>query len=286
MVNLKKIKINDQVVHPIRIKKYNGDEVKGYDVWPTPYLYGSMFILARKQSGKTSTIRHIIMNCTNKNTHLFVFCPNYECDPTWIEIQKELTRKKIPASFFCSIEDHGIDQLDIIVKDIQDEIAKEHQQEEEEDNVDHDPLHGKGVLIDYSETNGDMTIKIKQHKREPKLKTCKYMFIIDDLAPELKRTSVDNLNKIHRHISAKIIISSQYIHDLLPSTRSQIDSYIIFPGINDDKLDELYKYSNLSIDEQTFKHLYHDATTEKYNFLYITTIGDYRANFNHKYILE
>jgi hypothetical protein len=244
-----------------------------------------MFIVARKQSGKTSTIRHIIMNCTDKNTHIFIFCPNYDCDPTWVEIQKELEKREIPATYFCSIENDKIDQLDVIVKSLQDEISAEKEKEKEKLNnpdEDEDPLNGKGILIDYTKTNGGIgQITIK--KRAPKKKTCKYMFIIDDLSPELKRTSVDNLCKIHRHVGGKIIISSQYLHDLLPSTRSQIDSYILFPGLNEEKLDEIYRYGNLSVTESMFKNLYHESTKDKYNFLYITTTGDYRHNFDNQY---
>jgi len=281
-MEIKKVTINNEHVHPVKVKKYNENEVKGWNVWPTPYLYGSMFIVARKQSGKTSTIRHIIMNCTDKNTHIFIFCPNYDCDPTWIEIQKELEKKEIPATFFCSIDEDGVDQLDVIVKDLQREIAAENNRKKDEEEK--DPLNYKGILIDYTESNGGNEGRLVIKKKTPK-KSCKYMFIIDDLAPELKRTSVDNINKLHRHIFAKVIISSQYLNDLLPGSRSQIDSYILFPGLNDEKLDEIYKYANLSVDEDTFKKLYHNATEEKYNFLYIDTIGNYRKNFNEQYKL-
>lgn len=280
-----KQKINNESVIPVKVTHYDEKKILGYDIWPTCRLYGAMYIAARKQSGKTSVINHILSNCVSKDTHVFVFCPTNMCDPTWIQIHKNLDKKGIPNSFFDSIVDNGVDQLQLIVQMILDEIRQEEENKLNKDDSDEDkdPLCGKGILIDYTDTNGgELQVKIKK-SRSSKKKACKYFFIFDDIAPELKRTSVDNLVKLHRHSVSKVIISSQYLNDLLPSTRSQIDSYILFRGLDKEKLEETYRYGNFTIPYQLFDKFYHDATEEKYNFFYCTTNNEYRHNFDKQY---
>jgi hypothetical protein len=49
------------------------------------------------------------------------------------------------------------------------------------------------------------------------------------------------LLKWNRHYKAKVIISSQWLHDLLPESRKQIDLFLIFKGFPAKKLAEIYK---------------------------------------------
>ena len=91
--------------------------------------------------------------------------------------------------------------------------------------------------------------------------------------------------KTNRHYKSKCIISSQYVNDLVPMARRQIDYYLLFGGINEQKLKEIYMNADLNISEDHYIKLYLDATNEKYNFFYIDTNGEYRRNFNQKYLI-
>jgi hypothetical protein len=136
-----------------------------------------------------------------------------------------------------------------------DEDDKESDSEEEEDKV---------ILCE-----DEKEIKIK--KRKPKYVAPKYIFIFDDLSSELKDPIISQLVKKHRHFKSKVILSSQYILDIDQQSRRQMDYFILFGGINKDKLNMIYVNADLSISEDEFNKLYHYATTEKYNFLYMNT---------------
>jgi len=65
-----------------------------------------------------------------------------------------------------------------------------------------------------------------------------------------------------------------------------MDYCLIFGGEPDKKLQELYEKLDLSIDFELFKKLYHNATQQKFNFLYVDVRNEaYRRNFTHRYML-
>ena len=67
----------------------------------------------------------------------------------------------------------------------------------------------------------------KKKKKKSKYLAPEYMIIFDDLSSELKSRSLLSLMKFNRHFKAKLIISSQYLNDLLPESRKQIDLWLI-----------------------------------------------------------
>jgi hypothetical protein len=73
---------------------------------------------------------------------------------------------------------------------------------------------------------------------------------------------------------------------LAPAGRSQIDYWLLYQGHSEAKLEEIFGYLNLDITFEKFKELYHSATKEKYNFLYIDRNDEtFRKNFNMKYVI-
>jgi len=124
----------------------------------------------------------------------------------------------------------------------------------------------------------------KKKERKPKKICPKYLIIFDDLSSELRSKSVDMLLKTNRHIKARVIISSQWINDLLPGSRRQIGTYILYGGHSEEKMLAIYENADLPISFEKFMELYKDATAEKYNFLYVDSCdGTFRKNFNEKY---
>jgi hypothetical protein len=109
----------------------------------------------------------------------------------------------------------------------------------------------------------------------------KFMFIFDDLSMELKNKNVDFLLKTNRHYQSKVLVSTQWLTDLLPSSRRQMDYYILFKGLPPEKLEAVYKDADLHIDYETFLKLYETATAEMYSFLYIDVKNaTFRRKFN------
>jgi len=79
----------------------------------------------------------------------------------------------------------------------------------------------------------------------------------------------------------KVIISSQYLNDMKPEERKQIDYWLLFRSLPEAKLEEVYKDTDATIPFETFLKMYKVATAEKYNFFYVDVPQDeYRRNFN------
>jgi hypothetical protein len=129
----------------------------------------------------------------------------------------------------------------------------------------------------------DGEIRIKIRKRKPKYKSPRYIIIFDDLSLELKHPKVSHLLNTNRHYLSKMIVSSQYLNDVAKMGRKQIDNYILFGGFNVEKLEEMYINSDIGISFELFLKLYKDATSERFHFFYVDTLGDYRKDFNIRY---
>eukprot|EP00732_Lithocolla_globosa_P000103 Lithocolla_globosa_v1_NODE_19_length_9697_cov_21.310620.p4 type:complete len:283 gc:universal NODE_19_length_9697_cov_21.310620:3703-4551(+) len=260
--------INSVTVKPIQVPTVPLENVRGSDLFPS--LFSNIFICSKKRSGKTSTIATILKKCADKNSKVVVFCSTMDKDDNWVAIRNYLDKKKIPNDFFSSIhENNALAQLI-------DEMSQT--QSEDEESEDEEPP----VIV-----FGDETLQIKRKKRKPKIVSPKYILVLDDISTELRDKQIARLLKIHRHLKSKVILSSQWYNDLEPSSRRQIDYYLIFNGINEEKLEQLYKNADLSITYEQFKILYRTATSEKYNFLYIDVNGDnYRHNFNKGLAIE
>lgn len=112
------------------------------------------------------------------------------------------------------------------------------------------------------------------------------ILILDDLADEISHKSVANLLKKNRHSRITTIISSQYILDLTPEARKNIDVYLL-RGLSLDKLQKAFNEMNLMINFSEFSDCYNYATKEPFEFLYVDKAADdYRINFDRRIILN
>eukprot|EP00732_Lithocolla_globosa_P006494 Lithocolla_globosa_v1_NODE_7592_length_927_cov_406.575688.p1 type:complete len:271 gc:universal NODE_7592_length_927_cov_406.575688:877-65(-) len=245
-------------------------QILGYSMFEE--LYANIYLCARKKSGKSSTIMTILKECADKETNVVVFCSTCQRDKAWLTIQDYLEKKKINHQFFQSIKEDGINHLQVLLDQVK--MA-------EDDNSDSEPEPEPEILKFSSKS---LSVRIK--KKKPKKVSPKYIIIFDDISAELKDPYVSQLLKQNRHYKSKVIISSQWLNDIPPQARRQIEYYIIFGGMNDDKLEELYKNADLDISFEQFYKIYHDATQQKYNFLYVDTNGSYRHNFCNQYIID
>jgi hypothetical protein len=264
-------RLNNEIVKPIKIASSdNNKPIKGYDV--IPELYSNIFLMAKKKSGKTTILYNLIRKCADKKTKVIIFCSTLYKDASYKNIRDYLDRHHIEWEGHTSLNDDGNDKLEDLVQKLQNDAPKEEEKQDKKGK--------KKECIIYCNDDEE------EDNEEPKSKyrTPEYMIILDDLSTELKSTSLVSLLKKNRHFKSKIIISSQYWNDLLPSSRKQMDNILIFKSIPDNKLKEIYHDANLSISYPIFLKLYRNATKEPYSFLYIDcNENTFRKNFNYQY---
>ena len=128
---------------------------------------------------------------------------------------------------------------------------------------------------------------IEKKERKPKKLAPEYIFVFDDLGNDLRHPAITQLFKTSRHYKAKVIVSSQYIHDLSNSCIKNLDYTLIFKSFNREKLLVLFESLDLSIDFELFEQLYQDATAQPFNFLYIDSRDNtFRKKFNKEYLID
>ena len=285
MISLKQI--NKQYVEAIPIPDEDLRPILGADI--VEEVYSNIFLCARKKSGKTSAVFKILKECSDRKTVIVIFCSTAYKDKNWIQIRKYFTKKGMEVRVFTSIYENGEDQLANLVDDL-----KQEAKDLEDDPDDH---HG-GSLKDEEPVQKDVCDMIlerltsmhlaatggglnemekaqrQQSEKQSKKKKSKkakflapeYMIIFDDLSSELKSRSLLSLLKFNRHFKAKLIISSQWLHDLLPESRKQIDLFLIFKGFSDKKLMDIHRKSGSSIPFAMFNARWKKATQFPHSF--------------------
>ena len=259
-------KINEVLVKPIVFSNEKDTRpIKGASLFPE--VYSNIFLCAKKKSGKSTIIYKIIAACCNRDTKVIAFVSTLQKDQSWIETQNYCKSKGIYFEGRTSLNEDKIDQLQQFITG-----------EETINETDDLNENFKEKLLLESDDDED------KPKRKSKYLAPEYLIILDDLSTELKSTSLVSLLKKNRHFKAKIVISSQYLNDLLPQSRRQLDVFLVFKGFSDKKLKEVYTDADANIEFDKFKELYHKATEEPFSFFYIGN-DEYRKNFNQKFII-
>jgi hypothetical protein len=279
--------INHHKVRAIPLPHLDKRPVKGAEICNK--AYGAVFTVAKRESGKTAVVYYIIDHCTSKKTNIIVFCSTLYNDANWIQIRKKLEARGNPTEYFTSAFEDGEDQIRNLVTRFTDE-AKD--REDEEGDTEEVPCADK-ICAYFDKHHLNKEDDDTQHKKEKKEKylTPKHVIIFDDMSGELRSPSLIKLLKESRHFLAKVIISSQYLHDLKPETLSQIDLWLIFKGQPDAKLATILERSDLDIPFEKFKRAYDIATEPKKNdthpFLYVDVRkNELRRNFNYSIRLK
>lgn len=259
MIKIKKI--NKEIVKPIPLECVPIEKIKGYCLFPD--LYCNIFLVARKKSGKTSAIFKILKSCIGKHTKIYIFASTIHKDQNLLHIVKYLKAKGNEVETFTSLKDH----LEPIVNGLQ--VADVEEEEKPK--------------LRFIVSNNDNDDQKPKSKKETKISP-EYVFVFDDLGNELRNPLIDQLLKTNRHYKSKVILSSQYVNDLKPESRRQIDYYLLFGGHSIDKVQTIYTDADLPIDFDLFLKLYQNATTNKFNFFYVD-VRDvvFKKNFNYLY---
>lgn len=281
-------KINNVVVKPLNIKYKAKKNFKGKDMFNT--WCPNIFILAKKNSGKTTTEITIIDKCTGKNTKFIIITSTLEKDPIYKSLISRLGEDRC-AAFTSIVDDDG--------NNIIEQFLNDNNMTEIIGNDDEDKSQIGGSLItplnNFAKYRRNEEVKNQRGGSKSEDSDSwnhpypKYVIIMDDLGDSMRNKSVNQLLKTNRHNDVMVIISSQSLTDLNKSARSQIDYMLVFPKLPVDKLKDIKKDLDLSIEFEEFEDIYKEATEDKYNFLYIGRSEpeeEYRKNFNYKFVIK
>ena len=276
MSDLQLKKINDIAVKPIIQNKLHKDDVLGYDYFPT--LYSNIYICSKRKSGKTTLIYNILKHCTDKKTNVVFFCSTIHRDATYKKILEMLEKKGVNTIVY----DHFIDGKENVLTTMLNEMNNDLEAKETTKKPKGNELVGWGYF-DKEEVEEKKEIK----EKKPKKLGCEYIFIFDDLGSDLRNASITQLCKVSRHYKAKLIFSSQYLHDMSNSAIKNLDVCLIFKSFNREKLLVLFEGLDLGCSFDQFVEMYKDATHEPFNFLYVDCReGTFRRNFNQEYVIK
>ncbi len=274
--------LNNHQVVPDPLPNADPRPVLGADICPA--AYGPIFIIAKRESGKTVVIQYILKHCASKNTHIITFCSTLYNDDRWIQIRKYLEHRGNPTDYYTSVYEDGEDQIKNLVELLSTE-AREREEKDLEDKPEQD-MRCADKICEQMKNGGKGKPKKEKHER---YLAPKYIVIFDDASSELKSPSLIKLIKESRHYRIKIILSSQYFHDLPKQAMTQVDLWFLFSGLPEEKLKMLRERADLTLDDKTLWKAYKIATkktpTESHPFFYINARkNEYRRNFN--YLLE
>jgi len=271
-------KINDVKVKKVKCSVAQDDRpIRGSDLFGE--IYANIFLCAKKKSGKTSTIYKIIKECMGKKTKVIAFVSTLHKDATWKSIREYCEGKGNEFIGHTSLKEDGEDLLDTLVKELESEAEKEY----DDNNIDERLKQLERKLCPVlCEVDSDDDEPKKKRERKEKYQSPEYLILLDDLSNELKSKSLVSLLKKNRHFKAKIIVSSQYLNDLLPESRKQQDYFLVFKGQSNEKLEEIRRDADVGLEEEELRDVYKFATEKQFSFLYIDTRNNtFRRNFNY-----
>ncbi len=258
-----------KVVSKVKVKPISSaidlkpEDIKSSDI-NIKNLYPNILICSKKASGKSVLVYNIMKKMINKHTIVFIFCPSYERDNSWITIIDYLKKKNNQYFVFTDIGS----TLDTIIRDINTQIEEGDLPSEDEESEITDIMikdDNKIVLHTIEEE-----IPNKKYIRKPKRKSPEYLMIFDDMSREdLRSKSLSNFLIRNRHSKTATIISTQYVHFLPPSSLKNMDIFICFKSFSKEKLEVIKDSLDISFNFDLFWRLYKFCTDEKYDFMMI-----------------
>lgn len=263
---IKTKRINNEIVKPIPISGGAKIPALGSDLFEEPYA--NIFITAKKNTGKSTVIYNILKKCAGHDTNIIMFASTLNKDKNLIAIKEYSEKHCMSFSGYTSIIENGQNHLEELILSLQ--IPIEESDSESEDEM---PFIRNGF--------GKLQHKQRRKPRPPKYIVPEYILIFDDMSSELKAKTLETLLKNMRHFNMKVIISSQYLLDIPPASRRQLDYWLVFAGMSEEKLEMIHRDADIGIDFDKFDELYHYATKERRSFLYIDQVNQtFRKNFN------
>jgi hypothetical protein len=270
-------KINEEKIKSIPGVENDPLNIKGKELFQRPYP--NVMLWARKNSGKTTVIFHILKKRADKDTVIVLMVPTVFNDKNWIAIAKYFKKKGNQVIVHTSMVEDGVDRLAAMIKALQDEAEEKARKENERETKEDKPKK----LIKFDDSS-DEDEEPKQRKK--KFLAPRFIFVFDDISDELRRPSLISLLKKNRHFQCMTILSSQDIKDATPASIKNVEYWMIWGGADEKRLLHIYNLCCIWIPFHEFLTVYQKATEEKYSFLYIDTVqNEFRRNFSDKIII-
>jgi hypothetical protein len=276
--------VSNSKVKTVKVTK-DAKPIKGEDWFPT--RYPNIFALAKKNSGKTTVVSNILDRCSGKQTKFLFICSTIDKDASWMKIVEKWS-KTHEVGTFHDIMDDGVNIIQQFIDD----------QREDDDSEDEMPqINGSQIEIKprfpVASISAPVTIQEKgaEPKKPPNRKVIypDYIIVCDDLGDGMRNKALTQLLKTNRHYKTMVILSSQDLNDLLPAARKQLDYVLVFGRQSKEKMQELYDNLKLDIEFNDFWDMYQDATSQQFQFLYISRAGkedEFRKGFTEKFLLQ
>jgi len=308
-------RLNNINIDAIQVAGADKRTPKGADMFSD--TYPNIALIAKKKSGKTNLLYHILKNIIDPSTEVYLFVSTAKRDATWKDIIKYLEKQGNKVVINLGIYDRvmvgkrkkKINKLEQLIDSfrVPDEKKGKGKKRKKTKKIERDrsgrSMYDRKITIsDLPENhlyhtlfqNGSgFGVKHEQPKPEPKQKPKKQsggkhvvperLIIFDDLSNELNDPQVARLLKANRHFLATTITSTQYVNDIPPTARSQFDIVIAFKGHTPNKIETIRKMCDTNVDEEDFYSLYKEATAEPYSFLYCNCRDNsFRVNFDEE----
>ena len=266
-------KINDFIVNKVHVPPLPSIEnIAGGNLFGQ--LYVNAFLIANKNSGKTTVLSSIILKSINKKTNIIFFVSTASKDSTYQYIFDKLDKRNINYTVYNEIEQDGTNIIDTLIDGllVSDPVVIRKKDKKVEEPP---PIHN---LFEKEK---------EKVERKPKKSAPKYIIVIDDMSNSTRDPCIARLLKIHRHLKMSVFISSQNLNDITPPAFRQLDYALIFRGLSSNipKLEQIHTNLDLPIEFDNFLEIYRDATAQPYNFLWCSKSGKFRKNFNMEYEL-
>ena len=246
-------------------------------------LYANMFLVAKKNSGKTTVISHLLKHTIDKRTTVCIFSSTVHIDKAWIAIQKMLKRKGISVFVFTSLVEDGVNLLEQFLDGVSNENTNPRSSEvleEKKECINKEPDTKR--LCHFPEED---TKTVEPEKKERLIsystRVPKYWMILDDLdVASLRSPVIANMLKKNRHYQMRTSIVSQHVIHIKPDSYSQLDYLYLWAGFAEDYVRKVWEHISSHMDFNEFYTLYREATAEKYSFLNIDIRNQsYRVKF-------
>lgn len=284
MTSINEKQINDIQIKPVdKPKDKNAKNVLGYDWFPLSTA--NVGLIARKGSGKSTVVYHAIMKCIDKDCQVIIFSPTQKFDPTYVKLEKELTKRGntvVQLNHF--IDDNGVNLLEQLLVLLERNAELERQRKLDDDD------EGKVVLFDSPQEEEKLkTGKIKIRKKKESAKFC---MVFDDLSNLMSHKSVSRWLTKSRHYLARNFIVLHDVVNLSPMGICMLDNILVFPKVSEHRVQEIAEKCGLQFKQDKRGHsflidLHKKATDEPYSFLYIDiNKQQYRKKFDKQLVFQ
>jgi hypothetical protein len=203
-------------------------------------------------------------------------------------------KKGIEIEGYTSLKDEEGNHIAAIIDELRQEAAERDEQNLYENDNEPEPMTLDQKLELLRKERG-LDTYFENDEVEEKPKKCKYRYpklilVFDDMAEQLRDPTYNSLLKWARHFQISTFTSSQYLKDILPSSRLQMRAWILFGNLPDRQLEDIHNSLSLRLPYDVFLSLYKHATRPTLNnpkpfFYFQPKAEDYRKNLTHRYII-